>query len=248
MPIGDSITRGTYLAIYSDGPYKGQAIGLPNPDGGGWRKILQDKLRSANVCFEFVGDLNYHAFGNDGIIDPTFQPNHHGLAGFGNHSILSGGLVPTPQDVLDANNVKEISVPDITTVIKKHQPDIILLMSGANGFDAAARDILITTITKEFHGHLFVASITPQKPPRNGYENVKAYNESLQDIISLLQNDNKKVYFVDIYSALTADDITDDGVHPNENGMNKIAETWFAALTISSLILFEKSEKNDESN
>jgi lysophospholipase L1-like esterase len=236
MPVGDSITRGTYLKTYTDGPYKGQAIGLPNPDGGGWRKILQDKLRSANVCFEFVGDLNYHAFGNNGIIDPTFQPNHHGLAGFGNHNILSGGIVPTPQDVLNTNNVKEISVPDITTVIKKHQPDIILLMSGANGFDDAARDILITTITKEFQGHLFVASITPQKPPRDGYENVLAYNRSLPDFISSLQQSGINAHFVDMYSALNDDDITDDGVHPNSDGIEKMANVWFHALVNTGFV------------
>ncbi len=230
MPVGDSITRGTYLKTYSDGPYAGQAIGLPNPDGGGWRKILQDKLRSANINFEFVGDLNYHSFGNNGIVDPAFQPNHHGLAGFGNKNILTGGVVPTPLDVLDANNVKEISVPDITTAIKKHQPNIILLMSGANGFDAVARDILITTILDEFHGSLFVASITPQKPPRDGYEKVQSYNQSLPIFISSLQKDNKKVYFVDIYSALTDDDITDDGVHPNNTGLYKIAEKWYSEI------------------
>jgi lysophospholipase L1-like esterase len=246
MPVGDSITRGTYLKTYIDGPYNGQAIGLPNPVNGGWRKILQDKLRSANVCFEFVGELNYHAFGNDGIIDPTFQPHHHGLAGFGNKNILSGGIVPTPQDVLDANNVKEISVPDITTAIKKHQPDIILLMSGANGFNADARDVLIKTISKTFQGYLFVASITPQKPPRDGYENVLSYNRSLPDFISSLQQDGINANFVDMYSALSYDDITNDGVHPNANGMTKIAETWFAALKRVVLVTLNKLEMNNE--
>ena len=236
MPVGDSITRGTYLKIYTDGPYKGQAIGLPNPDGGGWRKILQDKLRSANVCFEFVGELNYHAFGNDGIIDPVFQPHHHGLAGFGNHSILSGGIVPTPQDVLDTINVKEISVPDITTAIKKHQPDIILLMSGANGLDTDARDVLIKTISKTFQGYLFVASITPQKPPRDGYENVLSYNRSLPDFISSLHRDGVNVSFVDMYSALNDDDITNDGVHPNSLGMEKMAKAWFHTLANAGFV------------
>lgn len=44
MPVGDSITRGTYLG--------GNA--LANPLGGGWRKPLQDGLRAAGVTFEFV--------------------------------------------------------------------------------------------------------------------------------------------------------------------------------------------------
>ena len=49
MPLGDSITRGSYLALYDTGPFSGQPIGLPNPAGGGWRKPLQDKLRAAGV-------------------------------------------------------------------------------------------------------------------------------------------------------------------------------------------------------
>ncbi|HOS42333.1 MAG TPA: hypothetical protein PK794_01450 [Armatimonadota bacterium] len=41
MPVGDSLTRGSYLARYADGLYAGQAIGLPHPLGGGWRAMLQ---------------------------------------------------------------------------------------------------------------------------------------------------------------------------------------------------------------
>src|SRR5207249_2281503 len=58
LPLGDSITRGSYLAQKD-----GKATGLPAPDGGGWRKALQDKLRAAGIAFDFVGELNYAAFG-----------------------------------------------------------------------------------------------------------------------------------------------------------------------------------------
>ena len=40
--------------------------------------------------------------------------------------------------------------------------DIILLMSGTNGFDAGARNRLIETILTHFHGSLLVATIPPQ--------------------------------------------------------------------------------------
>ena len=81
MPLGDSITRGSYLALYDSGPLAGQPIGLPNPAGGGWRKPLQDKLRAAGVACEFVGELEFGAYGRDGVVDPAFSPRHHGLAG-----------------------------------------------------------------------------------------------------------------------------------------------------------------------
>lgn len=95
LPVGDSITRGSYLATQN-----GRAMGLPHPEGGGWRKGLQDKLRASGIAFDFVGELDFLAYGRDGVVDPAFDPHHHGLAGFGNARILAGGTVPTPDDLL----------------------------------------------------------------------------------------------------------------------------------------------------
>ena len=100
----------------------GKATGLPHPLSGGWRKALQDKLRAAGIAYDFVGELSYAAFGRDGIVDSAFDPDHHGLAGFSNAGMLKGGMVPTPPDVLAALSVKQIKVPGIVDVLKKHQP------------------------------------------------------------------------------------------------------------------------------
>ena len=200
---------------------------------GGWRKALQDKLRAAGIAFDFVGELNYAAFGRDGVVDPNFDPDHHGLAGFGNTGILKGGVVPTPADVLASLGVKEIKVPGIVDVLKQQQPDVILLMSGANGFDAAARDTLIRTIGDNSTAHLFVATILPQQAPRAGWEKVDAYNASLPAIVAAQQAAGKRITLVDMHAAITTDDLLPDGVHPNQTGMDKMAATWFAALTAS---------------
>jgi lysophospholipase L1-like esterase len=220
MPVGDSITRGSYLVN----------SGLPNPLGGGWRRPLQEKLRGAGIAFEFVGELDDHAFGTNGVVDPAFSPKHHGLAGFSNQAILDGGVVPTMQDVLDAKGVKEIRVPGIVEALKRNQPDVVLLMSGANGFDAAARDRLMAAICANFKGSLFVASITPQKPPRSGWENVAAYNASLPPLTELLKARGANIHFVDMHAALSVDDLSADGVHPTAAGMGRMADTWFKAL------------------
>ena len=135
LPLGDSITRGTYLARYESGVRQGQAVGLPNPDGGGWRKLLQDHLRAVGAAFDFVGELNYHSYGRDGVIDAAFDPDHHGLAGFGNRQIISGGKVPTLPDVLESIGKTEVVVPDLVTVLRKHRPEVILLLSGARRID-----------------------------------------------------------------------------------------------------------------
>ncbi len=231
MPIGDSITRGSYLALYETGRFAGSGIGLPNPAGGGWRKLLQDKLRAADVDFEFVGELDYDAYGRDGVVDPAFSPRHCGMAGFGNRAILKGGVVPTPPDVLAANGVTEIRVPDIVTVLAKHNPNVILLMSGTNDCDPEARDHLIGTILEHFEGTLLVATILPQCPPRTRYERVDVYNASLAGSVAEWSASGKRVILVDMNSALSVTtDLLPDGVHPNREGMDKMAAVWWSAL------------------
>ncbi len=230
MPIGDSMTRGSYLALYEDGPLVGQAIGLPNPAGGGWRKPLQDRLREAGVRFEFVGELDYGAYGRDGVVDSEFSPRHHGLAGFGNHSILTGGVVPTPQDVLMSRGVTEIRVPGIVAALARHAPDVILLMSGANGFDASACRRLVETILGHSKGMLLVATIPPQCPPRPGFGQAAAYNAELAGVVGELAASGRLVALADVNAALTTADLLPDGVHPNREGMEKIAAVWWKAL------------------
>lgn len=230
LPLGDSITRGSYMARYEDGPYQGSGIGLPNPDGGGYRKPLQERLRTAGVVFDFVGDLNYRAYGRDGVVDPDFDPDHHGLAGFSNGALLKGGVVPTPRDVLNALKVRQISVPAIDKVLNKHQPDVILLMSGANGFNAVVRDELILAIGEHSRAHLFVATIPPQKAPRRGWERVPDYNASLPAVVEAQKKAGKPVTLVDMYAALSEDDLLSDGVHPSQSGMEKMADVWFDAI------------------
>ena len=222
MPVGDSITRGTYMS--------GNRIA--GPSGGGWRKFLQDKLRAADEKYTFVGELDYWAYGKDGVVDQQFSPRHHGLAGFSNTAILKGGVVPTPKDVLKAKGVKEIRVPGIVEAIERNKPDVILLMSGANGFNAKERDKLVKTVCANFKGKLYVANITPQKEPRNGWKRVTKYNESLPALVKALKAEGNDIRFVDMFSALTDEDITKDGVHPNTSGLKKIATCWFEAMNV----------------
>ncbi|MEN9574140.1 MAG: hypothetical protein RL514_1995 [Verrucomicrobiota bacterium] len=236
LPVGDSITRGSYLARYEDGPFKGEVMGLPNPEGGGWRKLLQDKLRAAGQAYDFVGALRYHSFGKTGQVDAHFDPDHHGLAGFSNQAILSGGKVPTPRDVLASLGVQEVVVPGIVPVLKQHAPDVVLLLAGANGFNARARDELIRTIHASSRAHLFVGTLLPQRAPRAGAPQVAAYNASLPAVVAAQTAAGHRITLVDLHAAVTPDDLLPDGVHPNRAGMAKMADAWFAALQAAGLV------------
>lgn len=238
LPLGDSITRGSYLLKYQDGPNAGQPMGIASPEGGGYRKPLQDKLRKAGIAFDFVGDLDYYAYGAGDRADPDFDPDHQGLAGFSNKRIIDGGVVPTPKDVLASLKQTCVVVQGIKEVLARHQPDIILLMSGANGFDEGAREALITAIVENSQAQLYVASITPQAPPRSGWESVAAYNRSLRGQLEAHRAAGQRVTMVDVHAALSTADLLSDGVHPDKDGMEKIAEVWFRALTTSLDPLF----------
>ncbi|UUO04608.1 exo-alpha-sialidase [Blastopirellula sp. J2-11] len=236
LPLGDSITRGSYLTGYSAGPFLETPIGLPSWDGGGYRKPLQDLLRAAHVPFDFVGPLNYGAFGSAGKVAAGFDPDHCGAAGFSNQRLLHGGDVPTPLDVLHEQGVEKLSIPGVAEVLDHYRPDVILLMSGANGLNADARDQLIETIVRRSDAHLFVATTPPQRAPRAGWEQVEKYNASLPATVQRWQDEGKHVTLVPMQKALGSNDLLADGVHPNRAGQVKIGETWFRALLQAGML------------
>ena len=60
-----------------------------------------------------------------------------------------------------------------------------------------------------------------------------AYNASLPAIVAAQQAAVKRITFVNMHAAITADDLLPDGVHPTQSGMEMLAAEWFEALTAS---------------
>ncbi len=226
MPIGDSITRGSWFGEVKNAT----ATSL----GGGYRKPLQEKLRTIGYPYQFVGELAYWAYGEVvGSCDPEFQRYHHGLSGFSNKMIREGGTLPYSDNVriFRDKSCKQLSVPGIEESLRRWKPDVILLMSGTNGFNAAERNKLIDTIARNFSGTLLVATIPPQKAPSQGVEQVDEYNRSLAPFLAASHPHWKcRVFPVDVNSKLDKDDLLPDGVHPTQAGLNKIAGAWFEAI------------------
>lgn len=228
MPIGDEITRGSYFEKYKHASAQ--------PDGGGYRKVLQEKLRKAGYIYQFVGELIYWAYGKpNGVCDPDFQRCHHGVAGFSNRMIREGGVLPPEENALlwRDQKCKQISVPGIEETLRRWKPDVVLLVSGSNGFDAAERDKLIDAIAQNFSGTLLVGTIPPQKAPRENFELVDQYNSSLASFLAAPHENWKcRAFPVDINSRLTADDLLPDGVSPTRSGLEKIATAFFEAIQL----------------
>ena len=119
--------------------------------------------------------------------------------------------------------------------------DIILLLIGTNNIamlEPAERalnklNILINNICElKPESHLFLSSI----PPINDYyinKTVQDYNSRIKILCE--KHKNSKIYFVDVYKALSIHDLF-DGAHPNESGHRKIAFTWYEAILLSQSV------------
>lgn len=77
---------------------------------------------------------------------------------------------------------------------------------------------------------MFVATIPPQVPPRQDWDKVDAYNATLPAVVAAQKAQGFRVTLVDMNQALGKGDLLPDGVHPNREGLEKIAAVWFDAL------------------
>jgi len=191
----------------------GDSITYGQGAAGGYRAPLFRLLVNANYNVNFVGSQNDNA--------PTWfpQPNHEGHSGYRIDQIQSGFL---------------------GWVQSTSTPDIILLLIGTNDYgqnkdpnNATNRlDQLITLITKNVpDAKLIVANLTL----RTDYPSLetsieKGFNPYVPAIVAKHAALGQHVSFVDMHSALGASDLGDN-LHPNQSGYNKMATTWFNAIT-----------------
>lgn len=180
---------------------------------GGYRAPLYKMLANAKYNVNFVGSQTDNA--------PAWlpQPNHEGHSGYRIDQIQSGFV----------NWAKSGA-----------SPDIILLLIGTNDYgqdhdpaNAYKRlDQLITLIaTNKPSAKLIVANLTI----RTDYPNLETaiettFNPNVPSIVAKHAALGQNVSFVDMHAALGASDLVDK-LHPNESGYNKMAATWFNAIT-----------------
>lgn len=103
----------------------------------------------------------------------------------------------------------------------------------------AAFDKLKTYIESIQSGHtIFLASIPHVKEGSQFNGNVTTTNANIDSYNTLIQNyvntqktaGNNNLIFVDINNVITDNYICDDGIHPNNAGYTKIAETFYNAI------------------
>lgn len=198
-------------------PLKIMPLGDSITDGvgfnGGYRAPLFKMLANAKYNVNFVGSQSDNA--------PAWlpQPHHEGHSGFRIDQIQSGF-------VNWANSVAS--------------PDIILLLIGTNDYgqdndpaNASKRlDQLISLIaTNTPNAKLVVANLTVRTDsPSLETAIATTFNPYVPTMVAKHAALGQNVSFVDMHAALNASDLVDK-LHPNESGYNKMAATWFNAIT-----------------
>ncbi len=118
------------------------------------------------------------------------------------------------------------------------QPDMVLLEIGTNDIlrddnisQAPSRlNKLIDNITNQLpNTQLLVASIPPISRTEEQRQQAIEFNSHIPGIVDSKAALGKNVSFVDIFSALTPDDLQ-DGVHATVEGYSKIADVWYDAI------------------
>jgi len=228
MTLGDSITRGSGSGY------------------GNYRRPLQALLTRAGYTFVFTGtnteqSFNYHGQDPEQTFNP-YQPAHEGY-GLLRIDQISGD---TP-----ATDDGGVVYPGLSQTFAANQPDVVLLMLGANdvwqsydrgepgfngksGFAADAAQRLDTMVDRIYEAgpniKLALATITPFGNPEKDVM-VRDFNAFVPQIVARHKKLGQKIELADMYAKVTPRDLSPDGVHPGTMGYNKIARVWFDALS-----------------
>ena len=173
---------------------------------GAYRNQLWKNIISNGLTVDFVGSMTN---GSSELGDK----NHEGHSGW---------------------RIDEIS-NKINGWMDTYKPDIVLLHIGSNDISQKydmnnAPNRLSDLIDKicaklPAGGKVYVATVTPIS-----YADATSYNSQVKNIVQSKSGQGKPVYLVDMYNALTLNDLAGDGIHPNANGYNKMGDTWFKAI------------------
>ncbi len=214
MPLGDSITAGVeFFDGMVDTPIKSMRVG--------YRKFLYDRLLSEGYAIDYLGQGGQSAGAEAGLADPE-----------------NNGYPGVDIDFLNNKLLEQLAEDKV---------DIILLHIGTNNTpaDAAGIEVWLDTLdaweSENFPVLAMVASIVPKRNSVNNAQ-VVLFNQDLRARIAARTNDN--VILVEQNLSVSVDDISleDAGLHPTAAGYQKMADTWFDALTVAAAAQFAKCE------
>lgn len=239
LPMGDSVTFGM------------RATPSGATSSGGYRRYLRRRLLDEGRAFAYVGacpgvagrcrippdgDPLYCAAGGAPEIG-----RHDGHPGWDVNAFRArtGGACPGSIATFLAR-VTDDAGDHVT-------PHVVLLMVGANDVRAGAgiRDGAATRfgyLMDELLAALpdttllVVGTVTPNLNGTNDRDGVRPFNRVVRTIVGAHRDAGRNVMLVDTYGAIRVDgsgsspDVSSDGLHPNEQGYQRIADVWYDAI------------------
>src|SRR5438445_5580344 len=190
----------------------GDSITYGYPVPGGYRLPLYLLLTNAGYTVNFTGTQT-----DNGAADLP-DPDHEGHPGW-----TIRGINAIAPDVLASTD----------------DPDVILLLIGVNDYNqnddianahTRLQGLVENLATNRPYAKIIVANLLATTLQPQDAEIQTTFNPFVPMIASNEQSMGRQVYFDDLRSALTTNDLV-DGLHPNQTGYNKMATNWFANLT-----------------
>jgi GDSL-like Lipase/Acylhydrolase family len=205
LPLGDSITSGNSKHMTYRYPL--------------WVKFIDSGFNVDGIYFDFVGWQNSNHDGNRVWPDHrgrSFDHDHEGHPGWRAEQILA--VLPT--------------------WLKGYTPDIVLLHIGTN--DVMTNQTTLSTINEieqivnvlradNPKVIVLLAKIIPIRDPILN-QRIIELNRRIDGIIMSKSTVESPVVIVDQNLGFNVTEDTDDGVHPNRTGAEKIAQKWFEAI------------------
>ncbi|GAA3872706.1 SGNH/GDSL hydrolase family protein [Streptomyces sedi] len=185
---------------------------------GCWRALLWQDLRDAGYTdgVDFVGSRAPDGCGFD------FDGEHEGHGGILATGIVRDNLLPGWMAGAD--------------------PDVVMMTLGTNDVWSGlpTENVLeaYTTMVGQMRAHnpdvrVLVAQILPMNP--NGCADcgsrVVELNAAIPGWAAALSTADSPLTVVDLWTGFDTATDTADGVHPNDAGIRKMADTWYPALT-----------------
>lgn len=200
LTVGDSITQGAGAT-------------------GGYRALLESRLRADGYRFEFVGSCHDNS-------SNLISPNHEGHGGWSTTDLVNG-------------RADQRAKGKLLDWLKANQPDTVLVMIGTNDNPYVPRqdwaskyERLLDVIFKyKKTMRVVLASI----PKSDNQVSGKDWAEALCfDIVKkVVANRRAKgfaITFADTYTSFNPATDLSDAYHPNLNGYRKIANAFYSAL------------------
>jgi len=228
-PLGNSITTGSYRYYLAD--------------------ILSDK----GIAVDYFGTVT------DKYADPGYDPHHEGHpgwviqgSGFENVPCDPAWYPKTDDNAWRWDRSDKGLAEHYRTWNSAYpsQPDIILLLIGTNdlwhipdslpGMPERYSRLIDSVTTVSPNAHIIVSSITPMSVCYSGdncytgclIDLVDAFNPHIPDTVEAWARRGRKVHFVDLNAIPGLYDIIEsgDGVHPNDEGQQLMAEVWHKGI------------------